>query len=678
MSNAHLSRLTILVVPLFFTAVSASASQLVQQGGKLVGTGNIGPSAEGVAVAISADGNTILVGGEHDNGDIGAAWVFTRTAGVWTQQAELVGTGNVGTCNQGQSVALSSDGNTALLGGGGDNSNFGAAWVFTRSAGVWTQQGAKLVVTGNAGNAGVSSVALSGDGNTALIGGQGDNASVGAVWVFTRSAGVWTQQGAKLVGTGYVGGPAEGHAVSLSGDGNTALIGGVYDAGQNGAFWIFTRSGGVWTQQGGKMVATGNIGAARQGGAVSLSADGNTALVSGYADNGNIGAAWIFTNSGGVWTQQGNKFVGTGNVGTAGQGGSAALSGDGSTVLLGGGGDNGGIGAGWVFTRSGGVVTQQGAKLVGTGYSGTPGQGNAAISSDGSTAVLGGDNDSSNVGAVWVFTASLPLSFASAPNALPATAGTGQSVSFSAAATGGVGTLAYSWNFGDGSSAASGMNVTYAYAAAGAYTATLTVTDATAATVSGTVTVTVNAPAVGTGNDSDGDGYSDAFEAAFENQSDPTTTLPPLSSTTIKTLTGAKLSAKLNFAKQNSDSLTLSGTLAIPAAFKVSGAKLGLAVGGLVKVFTLDDKGKAKSGGDQVSVSIKSSQGTVAAQASKFSIKLNKDSLTTVLAAFGLTNDNATSKSVIIPFSIVFANSINQDNVTLHYAAKKGKSGSAK
>ena len=222
------------------------------------------------------------------------------------------------------------------------------------------------------------------------------------------------------------------------------------------------------------------------------------------------------------------------------------------------------------------------------------------------------------------------------------------------------------------------MNVTYAYAAAGAYTATVTVTDATAATVSGTVAVTVNAPAVGTGNDSDGDGYSDAFEAAFENPGDPTTALPSLSSTTIKTLTGAKLSAKLNFAKQNSDSLALSGTLSIPAAFKVSGARLGLAVGSLVKVFTLDDKGKAKSGGDQVSVSIKSSQGTVAAQTSKFSIKLNKDSLTTVLAAFGLTNDNATSKSVTIPLSIVFANTINQDNVTLHYAAKKGKSGSAK
>jgi hypothetical protein len=67
-----------------------------------------------------------------DNGEVGAAWVFTRSGGVWSQQgSKLVGTGAVGPAGQGRSVALSADGNTAIVGGPADNTNIGAAWVFT-------------------------------------------------------------------------------------------------------------------------------------------------------------------------------------------------------------------------------------------------------------------------------------------------------------------------------------------------------------------------------------------------------------------------------------------------------------------------------------------------------------------------------------------------------------------
>ena len=169
------------------------------------------------------------MGGPDDNSDTGAAWVFTRSGGVWTQQgSKLVGTGAVGTAGQGLSVALSADGNTAIVGGAADNSDTGAAWVYTRSGGVWTQQGSKLVGTGAVGTAeqGVS-VALSADGNTAIVGGPGDNSNTGAAWVYTRSGGVWTQQGSKLVGTGAVGPAEQGHSVALSADGNTAIVGGL-------------------------------------------------------------------------------------------------------------------------------------------------------------------------------------------------------------------------------------------------------------------------------------------------------------------------------------------------------------------------------------------------------------------------------------------------------------------
>jgi hypothetical protein len=69
-------------------------------------------------------------------------------------------------------------------------------------------------------------VALSGDGNTALIGGPVDNGGVGTAWVFTRSGSTWTQQGSKLTGTDETEGGFFGFSVALSGDGNTALIGG--------------------------------------------------------------------------------------------------------------------------------------------------------------------------------------------------------------------------------------------------------------------------------------------------------------------------------------------------------------------------------------------------------------------------------------------------------------------
>jgi hypothetical protein len=87
---------------------------------------------------------------------------------------------------------VSADGNTAIVGGIADNHATGAAWVFIRSGGAWTQQGSKLVGAGAVGGASQGSVAVSADGNTAIVGGSGDNSGIGAAWVYTRSGDVWT------------------------------------------------------------------------------------------------------------------------------------------------------------------------------------------------------------------------------------------------------------------------------------------------------------------------------------------------------------------------------------------------------------------------------------------------------------------------------------------------------
>jgi hypothetical protein len=389
----------------------------LQQGPKLVGSLAVGNAEQGQSVALSADGNTAIVGGYNDNAEIGAAWVYTRSGVVWTQQgSKLVGTGVAGeVARQGFSVVLSADGNTALVGGWSDNTDAGAAWVFTRSGGVWTQQGSKLVGTGAVNVPAPAqqgqSVALSADGNTAILGGPDDNSYAGAAWVFIRSGGGWTQQGSKLVGTGAIGGANhpvwQGTSVALSADGNTAIVSGPGDNSSVGAVWVFTRSGGVWTQQGSKMVGTDGTAGNNYGSSVALSADGNTALVGGPFDNSEIGAAWVYTRSSGIWTQQGSKMVGTGGVPTEStqQGFSVALSADGNTALVGGPFNNSLAGAAWVFTRSGGVWTQRGSQLVGIGASGTQSfQGQSvALSGDGNTAILGGFGDNSYLGAAWAF-----------------------------------------------------------------------------------------------------------------------------------------------------------------------------------------------------------------------------------------------------------------------------------
>ena len=396
-----------------------ATTQTFQAMPKLVGTGANGSANQGMSLALSADGNTAIVGGPGSNnadrdrppsvGPAGAAWVFTRNGSGWRQEAKLVGaTANYGggLWSQGASIAVSADGNTAIIGGPSDNRTTGAVWVFTRSDGIWMQQGNKLVGSG-AGELPLSpgqgmSVALSADGNTAIVGGW----EAEGAWVFTRSGSVWSQQGKKLVGTGAVGKARQGMSVALSADGNTALVGGWSDSSKTGAAWVFTRNGGVWTQQGKKLIGGEAVGRASQGLSVALSADGNTAILGGPGDNqsnrhaqfglGAAGAAWVFTRSAGVWTQR-NKLVGTGAVARLGT--SVALSADGNIAVVGGFAEDGGVAL--VFTRTGDQWVQE-KKLAGIGAVGKSAP-SVALSADGRVVMLGASNDNGGVGAAWVF-----------------------------------------------------------------------------------------------------------------------------------------------------------------------------------------------------------------------------------------------------------------------------------
>ncbi len=414
--NPNLPALFALVVCSALLPTATARGQFVQQGNKLVASGS-SSSSGGTSVALSADGNTAIVGAPGYFGIYGyeptpgaGAWIFTRSNGIWTQQGNpLVGTTTVGGPGTVFSVALSADGNTAIA-GGAELFGYpgGVAWVFTRTNGVWTQQGGELIGKGRAGTmTSGASVALSPDGNTAVMGDPSDNGGVGTAWVFVRSGGVWTQQGGKLVATDSVGASYQGASVALSG--NTLVVGGSGDNNETGAVWVYTRTGSRWTQDGSKLVgkdATNNVGAisgSSLGWSVALSADGNTLIAGGEGDSRLQGAAWIFALSNGVWIQQGVRLVGNGAFQFAGQGRSVSISGDGNTVVVGGPLDRYGTGAVWVFTRSNGIWSQRVGKIVGTDGDSSAQGSSVALSADGSTLLVGSPEDNYETGAAWAF-----------------------------------------------------------------------------------------------------------------------------------------------------------------------------------------------------------------------------------------------------------------------------------
>lgn len=384
-------------------AASSTPHPYIQQGAKF--TNSSTSAQQGQSVAVSADGNTAIIGGPGDNSNTGAAWIYVRSGTAWSQQAKLVGSGAVGAARQGISVALSADGNTAVVGGSSDNSSNGAVWVFTRTGTDWAQQGNKLVGAGGTSTAQQgTAVAISSDGNKIASGAIADNLFVGAVWVFERNGNTWTQSGEKLTPSDGIEKPRLGVSVSLSADGSRLLAGGYLDNVRQGAAWIFDDTGCGMTQSGQKLVGTGGNINAWQGYSVALSADGNTAMIGGCNDNNLAGSAWIFTNNGSSWTQQ-VRLIGGGATGSARQGSAVALSADGNTAISAGFTDDSGKGAFWVFKKAvGGTWVQQDAKVRGSNATGASRQGTSvAVSANGHTALVGGPVDANNTGAFWVF-----------------------------------------------------------------------------------------------------------------------------------------------------------------------------------------------------------------------------------------------------------------------------------
>jgi phage gpG-like protein len=253
-------------------------------------------------------------------------------------------------------------------------------------------------------------VALNSTGEYALIGGPSDNGKVGAAWVFFRTGSTWAQQGPKLTGKEAAGAGEFGASVSLSEKGEYALIGAPGDKENIGTAFVFLRTGTAWAQQGAKLTGGGESGIGAFGDSVALSGEGKDSLMGGFGDNGGVGAAWVFTRSGTTWTQQekltGKEEIREGESAGKGElGYSVALSANNEYALIGGPGDSKQLGAAWVFLRSGTTWTQQ-AKLTAKAGEETNGGEfgrSVSISEKGEYALIGSSMDSAGAGSAFVF-----------------------------------------------------------------------------------------------------------------------------------------------------------------------------------------------------------------------------------------------------------------------------------
>lgn len=445
----------------------------------------------GISVAVSGDtvvvgayaeesGSTGVNGNQADNGapDSGAVYVFVRSGGIWTEQAYLKASNTGASDFFGYSVAIGGDtvvvgayqedsGSTGVNGNQADNSatDSGAAYVFVRSSGVWSQQAYLKASNTGAGDKFGRSVAISGDtvvvgafqedsASTGVNGNQTDNtaADSGAAYVFVRAGGVWSQHAyLKASNTSAV----DSFGISVAVSGNTVLVGAYQEdsnatgvngnqadnsAGDSGAAYVFVRSGGVWSQQ--AYLKASNTGVGDWFG-WSVSISGDTAVVGAInesssatgvngnqSDNsdGSSGAAYIFLRSAGVWSQQ--AYLKASNTNANDQFGvSVAISGD--TVVVGATTEDGSAtgvngneadnsvsasGAAYVLVRAGGVWSQQ--AYLKASNTGSDDRFGSSVAVSGDTVVIGAyredcnatgvngneaDNSAPDSGAAYIF-----------------------------------------------------------------------------------------------------------------------------------------------------------------------------------------------------------------------------------------------------------------------------------
>ena len=244
--------------------------------------------------AVAFQGDTAIVGAYaatvNDFAYQGTAYVFTRSNGTWSQAQKLAPDDGTDFNYFGYSVAL--DGTTAFIGA----DLLGAVYVFQQSGGTWAQSQKLTGSDEGVGDIFGYSVAI--EGSTAFVGAYGNNGYQGAVYVFTESGGTWTET-QKLTADDGTSNDYFGYAIAVS---ESTLIVGAWGDGSNlqGSAYVFNESNGTWSQTQ-KLVADDSAEQDKFGHSVAI--DGTHALVGADGVTNAQGAVYVFDASGGTWTQ---------------------------------------------------------------------------------------------------------------------------------------------------------------------------------------------------------------------------------------------------------------------------------------------------------------------------------------------------------------------------------------
>ena len=450
----------------------------IAQQAYLKASNNGGPSEDNFGVSVAVSGETVVVGANQEDSsttgvnstpdesaaNAGAAYVFVRSGGAWTQQAYLKASQVTLNDQFGVSVAVSGD--TVVVGANAEDSsttgvnstpnesggNAGAAYVFVRSGGAWTQEAYLKASQVSVNDQFGDTVAVSGD--TVVVGASNESSSTtgvnstpnesapgsGAAYVFLRSGTTWTQQAylkaSEVINNHPFLGDQFGISVAVSGD--TVVVGASNEsssttgvnstpnesASQAGAAYVFVRSGTTWTQQ--AYLKASQVDASDTFG-LSVAVSVDTVVVGGNLEDSSTtgvnstpdesaadsGAAYVFLRSGTTWTQQAYLKASNTPSSSSGEGdgfgNSVAVSVD--TVVVGAPREDGSstgvnstpnelatdAGAAYVFVRSGTSWTQQ-AYLKASQVSAADQFGNS-VAVSGDTVVVGAwEEDSSTAG----------------------------------------------------------------------------------------------------------------------------------------------------------------------------------------------------------------------------------------------------------------------------------------
>ncbi len=316
----------------------------------------------GNTVAIS--GETVVVGapGADDAGpESGAAYVFTYLGDEWVQRAKLIGDDTSMFDHFGTAVAVHED--TALIGAHGKDEgaeDSGAAYIFVRNGVAWIQQAKLAHRNAVPGDQFGHAVAIYGD--NALIGAHLSDATgpdSGAAYIFTRNGGTWTQD-FEIIPNDSGLGDEFGYAVDLTN--GVAIIGAPKEDRSEpdmGAAYVFVETRTAWLQQS-KLTATEAEAEDEFGSAVAIHQD--TAIVGAWKDDHPVadsrdnaleplqidkGSAYSFLRDGLTWVQK-RRIVASGTNRSDLFGASVAIRGA-FAIVGAAGNDNAGDNAGSAF-----------------------------------------------------------------------------------------------------------------------------------------------------------------------------------------------------------------------------------------------------------------------------------------------------------------------------------------